>query len=339
MHRLEEYIIKNLSLLFLSIFMPLFMIASVIFLIKLATYTAIIQLTILEMLKLYVFILPDLLFYTLPISFFVASTLSLHKLSNDNEMIVVFSLGIRPYEILKILLKPALILCLLLLTTSFVIIPHTSNLSKNFIQYKKSEAKLNLSASEYGHKFGKWLVYFGKADSDKLYSDAFLFKKDKEEEVIVVAKKAEIINNLNVLKLKLSNGQAYSYSKDNFSQLDFNEMFINDSLSTDFIKHETPLEYWFSEIDKEKKKKWLIVYTILSFLPVATIFLSLSFGITHARHQKNKIFLFLFLSTLLYYAAATGLNKTLGYYSIPISIIVFTSISYLIYVRQIKNRF
>ena len=69
MNRLEKYIINNLSILFLSIFSALFTIASVIFLIKLATYTAIIQLSVWEMAKLYIFVIPELLFFTLPITF------------------------------------------------------------------------------------------------------------------------------------------------------------------------------------------------------------------------------------------------------------------------------
>jgi len=84
MHILQNYIKQSLSLIFLSIFLPLFSIASIVFLIKLATYTAVIQLSILEMGKLFLFMLPELLFYTLPISFFVAITLALFKLSNEN---------------------------------------------------------------------------------------------------------------------------------------------------------------------------------------------------------------------------------------------------------------
>jgi len=339
MKQLQLYLIKNLSVLFFSIFMPLFAIASVIFMIKLATYTAIIQLSILEMLKLYMFILPDLLFYTLPISFFVASALSLYKLSNDNEMIILFSLGIHPSKILKILLQPALMLSLLLFTISFVIIPHTTILSKNFIQNKKSEAKFNLSASEYGHKFGKWLLYVGKDNDKKYYSDVFLFKKDKKEEVIIISKTAEILSDSNILKMKLSDGQAYTYSKEKFSQLDFKTMYINDSLSTKLIKYESPLKYWFSDINKKKKKKWTIIYSILCLFPLSAIFLSLAFGIVHVRHQKSKIYLYMFLTTIIYYGLTIGFYKTLGYYTIPLVLITFSFISYLTYFKKVVTKF
>lgn len=122
MDRLQHYILNNLSLLFLSIFLPLFSIASVIFLIKLATYTAVIQLTIWEMTKLYFFILPEVLFYTLPVTFFIAATLALFKLSNDNEIVVLFALGIHPKFIIRTLLKPALILSSLLAFNFFFFI-------------------------------------------------------------------------------------------------------------------------------------------------------------------------------------------------------------------------
>ena len=101
MDKLQKYIIHNLSIIFLSIFLPLFAIASVIFLIKLATYTAVIQLSIWEMTKLYIFVLPELLFYTLPITFFIATTLSLFQLSNDNEIVVI-----------KRVVRQALIVCI-----------------------------------------------------------------------------------------------------------------------------------------------------------------------------------------------------------------------------------
>ncbi|MCK4974507.1 MAG: LptF/LptG family permease, partial [Sulfurimonas sp.] len=91
MNILQKYIKESLWVIFISIFLPLFSIASVVFLIKLATYTAVIQLSLWEMAKLFFFIVPELLFYTLPISFFVAATLTLFKLSNDNEIVVLFA--------------------------------------------------------------------------------------------------------------------------------------------------------------------------------------------------------------------------------------------------------
>ena len=254
MNRLEHYIIKNLSILFMSIFLSLFSIASVIFLIKLATYTAVIQLSTWDMLKLYIFVTPELLFFTLPISFFVASALTINKLSNDNEIIVLFALGIHPKFIIKTLAKPALLLTTLLLFNFFVVLPHVKVLSKNFITFKKTEAKFNLSASEYGHKFGDWLLYLGGENSDSSYSEVFLFNKNDTEEVLIEAEKAYITNDDGILRLQLVDGEAYVYSKEEFSQTNFETMYINNTSTTEYLVNLSTIEHW-TAYDRGKKAK------------------------------------------------------------------------------------
>ncbi|MBU1658424.1 LptF/LptG family permease [bacterium] len=339
MNKLRSYIISHFSLLFLSIFLPLFSIASVIFLIKLATYTAIIQLTIWEMTKLYFFILPEILFYTLPITFFIAATLALFKLSTDNEIIVLFSLGIHPKFIIKTLLKPAMFLSALLIFDFFILFPHATVLSSNFVSYKKSEAKFNLSASEFGHSFGNWLLYVGNNNSDGTYGDVFLFNQNKKEEILIGAKRAEVINNAGILRLKLTDGEGYSYSKDKFSQINFDVMHINDTMTTDLTTYKTPLEYWLSEDRRENKIHMFITDILLSIFPMISLFLVASIGIVHVRHQKGRIYLYLFLGILLYYGATIGLQKVLMFYTIPLVSIVWLAATYFIYKKNIVSRF
>ncbi|MEN8302636.1 MAG: LptF/LptG family permease [Campylobacterota bacterium] len=339
MDRIQTYLLSNLSSLFVSIFMPLFAIASVIFSIKLATYTAVIQLSLLDMGKLYMFVLPEILFYTLPISFFVAATLSLFKLSNDNEMVVLFSLGIKPSFIIKTLLKPALLLSTLLAFNFFILFPHAKVLSSNFVSYKKSEAKFNLSASEFGHSFGDWLLYLGEDSGDGTYSKVFLFNKKKEEEILISAQSAELINDSGILRLKLKKGEGYSYSKDNFSQINFETMLINSTMKTSLKEYKKPLEYWLSEDNQKKKKRMFITDTLLSLFPVLSLFLVASIGVVHARHQKSRVYLYLFIGVVIFYGAALGLHKKLDFYTIPIVIIAWSTVTYMIYKKHIVNRF
>ncbi|NOQ32380.1 MAG: LptF/LptG family permease [Helicobacteraceae bacterium] len=339
MDSLRRYIIKNFSLLFFSIFMPLFVIASVVFLVKLATYTSVIQLSIFEMFKLYLFILPEIFFYTLPITFFIAATMSLFQLSTDNEMVVVFSLGIEPNFILKTLLRPALLLSVLMSFNFFVLFPHSTVLSTNLIRYKTSEAAFNLSASEFGHSFGNWLLYIGKANEDKTYSDVFLFNKSKEEEILISANKAEVLNDGGLLVLKLSDGEGYSYSQERFNQLEFETMKINNALKTDLRPYASSLEFWLSNDRRESKREMFITDTLLSIFPVLSLFLVMSIGIVNVRHQKAKIYLFLFLSIAAYYGLTIGLIKVLGFYNIPFVIFLTLLVSIPIYKKAILSRF
>lgn len=339
MKLVQKYILSNLSSLFTSMFMPLFFTASVIFLIKLATYTAIIELTPLDMFKLYVFVLPELLFYTLPVSFFVAATLAMLKLSNDNEMIVFFSLGIRPVVIIKTLLRPALLLFVVMSLNFLVLFPHAKVISKNFLLYKKSEAKFNLSASEFGNSFGDWLLYLGKENEDGTFGDVFLFNKQQKEEVLISAKEAKLINDAGILRLKLLDGEGYSYSLEKFSQINFDEMYINDVMKVNLEKYELPLDYWLSEVQSDKKKKALITNTLLSLFPLISLFLALSIGIVHARHQKSYVYLYLFISIAFYYGAILGLQNLFGYTLMPLMFFTWLFGTYFIYRKTIVNKF
>ena len=339
MDRLRRYIITNFSLLFFSIFMPLFSIASVIFLIKLATYTSVIQLSIWEMFKLYLFVLPEIFFYTLPVTFFIAATLSLFKFSTDNEMVVLFSLGIKPNFIFRVLLKPALLLSLLLIFDFFVMFPHATVLSTNFLRYKQSEAKFNLSASEFGHKFGNWLLYIGKDNNDDSYGNVFLFNRDKDKEIIIGAKKAEVINEGGVLKLRLKTGEGYSYTADTMTQMNFDIMFINDMMHTNLREYKTTLDFWLDPYRRENKTRMFITDSLMSLFPILSLFIVMSIGIVHARHQKGRIYLYLFSALLVYYGATMGLQGILGFYTIPTVVFIWLIVTTFIYRQKVLARF
>jgi lipopolysaccharide export system permease protein len=326
-------------MLFLSIFSALFTIVSVVFLIKLATYTAVIQLSIWDMTKLYLFVIPELLFFTLPLTFFISAALTIFRLSNDNEIVVLFALGIHPKFIIRTLLKPALILSTLLLFNFFFLFPHAKILSKNFISYKKSEAKFNLGASEFGHKFGNWLVYLGEKNADDTFSNVYLFNKKVDEEILIEAKKAKIINDDGILRLKLNYGEGYSYSENKFTQIDFKTMIINDTLTSRLKEYKSAIDYWSSEEKKKKRRATFISNTLLSLFPVLSLFFILSISIVHTRHQQSRIYLYLFLGVLVYFSSSLWLQKVLLFYAIPTVIIAWLSATYYMYRKIIVSRF
>ncbi len=339
MNRLRKYLTTHLSSLFLAMFLPLFAIATVILFIKLATFTAVIQLSITEMSKLYLFYLPQIIFFTLPVSFFVAITLTLFKFSNDNEIIVLFSLGIKPLFLLKILFKPALFLSTILFITFFFVVPYTNSLIKNFMIHKKSEAKFNLAASEYGNRFGNWLLYIGANNPDGSFSKIFLFNKNLNEETLISAKTAKILNDNGILHLKLFQGEGYTYSKESFSQVNFETMLINNNMHTTYNKYNSALEYWKMYKTVRSRKTTLITNFLLTLFPLLGLFFAAAIGIEHARHGKPKIYLYLFLYIAFYYGATIGLGKAIGFYTIPLVAITFFVGSYLLYNKKIARRF
>jgi lipopolysaccharide export system permease protein len=354
MGKLRQYIFAQLNVLFFSIFIPLFVIASVIFMIKLATYTAIIQLSMAEMGKLYLFVLPELLFYTLPLAFFVAAVLALYRLSNDNEMVVVFSLGISPAFLVRILSLPAFLLAILLLCDFLIVTPYIKTISKNFLAYKKAEAKFNLTASEFGHRFGDWMLFISKSDDKKrLYRDVVLFNKDLKEEVILIAQNAKLQNHKGNLQLQLYNGEGYAYNDETFKEMKYQTLTINDTMTKNENSYTNTQNYWnlpkpdpqdsiaIDKTNREQKYRngVLVSNTLLSLFPLLSLFLVVALGVVHARHQKRWIYLWIFLSIVLFYAASLGLQKFLGFHTIWIVAMTWIVATYLLYRRLVGNRF
>ncbi len=339
MSELKNYIIKHISILFFSIYMPIFVIASLMMLVQLASLTAYIHLTIWDMTQLYLFSLPMTIFYTISIAFFIAAVMALFRLSNDNEIIVIFSLGISPKFLLKTLLTPALLLALVEFFNLIVVFPKTSILYRNFKAFKQSEAKFNMSAGEFGHSFGDWLLYIGKKNKDNDYADVFLFNKKQKEETLIYAKHAQILNKNSILTLHLEQGDGYSYSTKKFSQTHFDAMAIHARLNTGLTKNESILEYWTSNYHRGNKDRKLILGTMFALFPLVSLFLILSLGVVHARHQKSSIYLYIFLSLILYFVPTIFLQKKLLFWTIPTVLIPWIIGTYWIYRKKIAARF
>lgn len=338
MDKLRHYILYNLSILFFSIFLPLFAIASVIFIIKLATYTAVIKLTLGEMAQLYLFVLPDLFFFTLPIAFIVSAALSLYRLSNDSELLVAFSLGISPLYLLRILIKPAALLTLILLIDFLLIAPYVNIISGNFVKNKKDEAQFNITASEFGHTFGDWMLFINKSDGHR-FEEIVLFNNAIKDSILIHAGSAELENHDGLLQLKLSNGNSFAYNNELLKQISFEKAYINDVMQTRVEEYKNIIDYWTNDVHSQRKKQQLITYTLLSLFPILSLFFVLSVGIVHARHQKRWIYLWLFLAIVVYYTLSSVLHPLIGFHTIWSVAAGWLMVTYLIYHRSIRSRF
>jgi len=338
MDRLKGYLLSNFSQIYFSIFLPLYVIASVIMLVKIAAFTSVIQLNLFEMTKLYLFMLPELLFYTLPITFFISAVMTVAKLSFDYEMIVIFSLGVKPSSILRFFAKLAFYQTSLLIILFFLLAPHTKNLYKNFLKVKATEAKFNIEASEYGHKFGDWLIFVGKDHDDGHFSDVILFNQQETEETLIVANKADIVSKKGVLKLQLEQGKGFKYSQESLSQMSYRKMFINDTSIADTSEYRNTLQYWFNPNNRKKMTKKFTINMLVALFPLLSVLLVPTIGIINARHQKGFTYAYIFISVILYYGATFIIAKPLGLYTIAlVSFVTLLSVSYLYYQKVVKR--
>ena len=340
MFKLKNHLLKTFASLFFSIFLPLIAIASIIILVKISQVTAVVQLNLLDMFKLYFFIVPQILFFTIPIAFFIAAVMTMNKLSAENEMVVLFALGIHPNKVTLIIAKVALFLSAILLFTSIIVIPHAKQLYNNFINFKKTNVTFNIKASKFGQKFGTWLLYIGQENLNKTYSDITLYKSDEEgKEILIIADKARFSNENMQLKFKLVNGKTYLYGDDEFTQINYDKLTINDTSILSKLQYTSSLDYW-DDIEKERGKRDKFITSVLfSLFPILSLPLLLSLGMVNSRHEKSRTYFNIFISLALFFALFTSLGTLIKLWSIPVSIIIWSIITIIIYKQKILKRY
>ena len=281
--KLNHYLYSQLAITFFPIFLGLFFITSIVFLVKIASLTSIITMDFFELFTLYAYVIPQITFYTMPISFFISLVITLAKLASEYELTVITSFGLNPVRILKVFLPLTLLLSALLLVVSVGLIPKTKFLTKQFLDVKKKEANFNIKASEFGQKFGDWLIYISGKE-DKVYEEVKLFKTDIKNDQFIVSQTAVLENDKGALSFKLQNGKAFIIDEKELNQIDFESMYINDSIADSKIGIFTnSYEYWKNNIEKNTDVDDLTFFILTSLFPLLSLFLVITFGYFNPR--------------------------------------------------------
>ena len=335
--KLKQYLYSNIAITFFPIIFGLFFITSIVFLVKIASLTSIITLNFAELLTLYSYVIPEILFYTVPVSFFISLVISLSKLSNEYELIVITSFGLNPLKMIKILFPITLILSFTMIIVSVGLIPKTKFLSKSLLNEKKKEANFNIKASEFGQKFGDWLIYIDEKD-ENTYKEVKLFKTEKGTDQFIISKNAVLSNEKGNLSFILNKGKSFYIENKTVHQIDFEKMNISDSISKKKIdKFVNSYEYWKYNIKVNDRLDKLSFYILVSCFPLLSLLLVVSFGYFNPRYDKNKALAYSVSSVVLFYIFAQKLSDKIlldALYVVPIFWIIFT---YIVYRTKVKK--
>lgn len=340
MDKLTKYIYSNFSTIFFSIFIPLFSIASLIFFIKIVKITSIVKIDFFEILQLYLYVLPQILFYTIPITFFVSAALTLSKLSYDYEMVVIFSLGIKPFKIVYIFGKMAFLTTITMLILSVLIIPKAKQMSKGFIAYKKSKAIFNIKPGKLGQKIGDWLLFIEDKNKNSEFKNVVLYNQNRlNKEEFITAQKAQAISSRSGLKFLLKNGYAYSYKNKNLQKIKFDKMTLNDTNAINTKEYKNIKEFWMDAKTDHKRAFDFTIFVLISIFPIISIFLILSIGIINPRFDKNRVYLWIIISIIIFYSISFLLSKHFTFYALAIIIPFWSVISYILYTKRVEKRY
>ena len=342
MSRVNKYLLFNFLGTFASLFSTLFLIMSIVFFIQIARITSYIEISFGELFKLYSFMLPRVLLFVVPIAFFVSLAMTLFRLSKENESIVIFTLGGSPNKIARFFLAFSALLSAALLLVAIVMIPIAAQLNANFIDYKKTVAKLNLRPTQFGQKFSDWMVYVGSESEDKngtMYKNIVMFNPYVEEtQRLIIAKNAKITNVAQNVELSLNEGKMYDIRDEIYHQSNFKSMKIRTAQSEEISDVGSIKEYWMDAASSDKRRKDLSTYVLVALFPLASTLFAISLGIVTYRYEKGMVYVGTF-GVLFGYFTLIMLFSSKPALAIPLIFFVFLLAGVLLYKAKITRRY
>jgi len=315
---------------------------SIVFFIQIARITSYIEISFGELFKLYSFMLPRVLLFVVPIAFFVSLAMTLFRLSKENESIVIFTLGGSPNKITRFFLAFSAILSAALLVIAIVMIPIAAQLNANFIDYKKTVAKLNLKPTQFGQKFSDWMVYVGSEVEDSngtTYKDIVMFNPFvKDSQRLITAKNAKITNVNQSIELSLNEGKMYDIKDEIYHQSNFKSMKIRTTQSEEISNVGSIKEYWMEAASSNKRKKDFSTYVLVALFPLASTLFAISLGIVTYRYEKGMVYVGTF-GVLFGYFTLIMLFSSKPALAIPLIFFVFLLAGVLLYKAKITRRY
>ncbi len=188
--------------------------------------------------KLFLFMMPYLLTYTVPLAALTAVLLSLGRLSSDNEIIAIRSSGVNLFSLILPLLVVGLILSLILVVFNDRVIPYALFASrKTMIEVGIKNPAAALEQGVFINSFDKYILFIYHIDQNKL-GNVRIYEPQGENKPTptIVAKKGEFIAipEKNMVKLKLMDGTSDEpdpQNPSNFYKLNFKTYFMSLNLA------------------------------------------------------------------------------------------------------------
>lgn len=336
---IRSYLSSNFTKTFLTLFLPFFFIISLVYLVKISILTAKIQITFPELIQLFAYSIPTILFHTIPISFIASTASTLQRLSADNELIALFALGIPARKIMYPLILVAILFSILLFIISFATMPQTNQLYNAFKDSKKAEMTFNIIPEEFGQKFGRYYIYISDAENGKFKKTTIYYQDDNHSDQIISANSSEMLNKDGVFSLILHDGKAYIFEKDILRQMKYKKLQTYDTLS----KHGAAIagveDYWHQSLSDDQRRRKMLFYGFISLIPILSLYLVASFSIINPRYQKGHLFIVIGASAILLYFIASSLDKYGTPLMLGVSIVTFLILGIVLFQKQVSRYF
>jgi len=330
MKTLTNYILKELiGPFFLSIIVFTFVML-IGNLIKLADLIISKGVDIISVGRLFFYLLPYLLSYTIPMATLTACLLAFGRLASDNEITAIRASGIRISNISFPAIIVALIISLGLIPINNRLIPKARYISRSIIKnigIKTPTAYLE--AGTFIKIFEDYIIFIHSIEDNVLKNIRIYQPREGKQTRTIVAERGEIVSKpeQNIIKLKLVNGtsdETDPRNPENFFKLNFKTYYMTlNTLGAFNTKKldKKPKEMTLDELRKEYKKlkiKGVIgedLAQILtefhrkvssSFSPLAFILIGIPIAIKTRRGERTIGFGISFAIIVLYWLMLAG---------------------------------
>lgn len=340
MVKIKDYLSSNFSKTFFMIFLPFFAIISLVYFIRISMLTNQIQLDFLDVLRLYGYFLPSIIFYTLPVSFVATISLTLMRLSNDNELGALYSFGVSSSSIIKKYFSLSVLFSILLFAISFFAMPVTKQMYNSFKITKLSEAKLNIDPNSLGQKFDDYYLFINTQDKTQYHDIVIYNPSAKKGEQIFLAKNGKIVNDPKSQGyFMLEDGFGYTYDKEKLRQVKFKQLIAYDTSNKNDISFQSIKEYWSNSLKDTKEKNRIFFFIFISLMPIITLYAVASFSIIHARYQSNNSYIVIFAISLITYMYASFLEKYGNIFLLILGILAITIGGKMLFKHRVEKVF
>jgi len=325
---LRKYLLKEISIMFLFS-LVIFTFALVTGnIIKLAHLVINKGVDITMVGKLFLFLIPFLLSYTIPMSALSANLLVFGRLSSDNEITAMRANGISLYKLTLPLIIAGLILSLFSVILNDKILPQAHFASRKIVKnIGVKNPSAYLEPGTFIKSFKNYIIFIHALDKNQLKGIRLYQLQKGRPTRTIIARRGEFITleNQNGVKLKLINGTSDEPNPKNplrFYKLNFKTYYLTLNLdeglsSGDYIEKK-PKEMNFQEIKREIKM--LGYYHIdapalmaefhrkisISFATLIFIILGISLGIFTKRGEKTVQFAIALAVIIAYYVLMAG---------------------------------
>jgi len=260
---LRKYIIKEMAVMFLfslAIFTFTLVVGNII---KLAELVINKGVDIRLVGRLFIYLIPFLLSYTIPMSLLTSVLLVFGRLSGDNEIVAIRSSGINIYRLSFPLIIIGLLFSLLSIVLNNDIIPRMHFESRKII--KNIGIKTPAAYLEPGtfiKSFKGYIIFIHEINKNKLKGVRIYQPQNERSPRTIIAEKGEFITiDNNAVKLKLENGTSDEPNPKNpvnFYKLNFKTYYItlniDESISPSGYTDKKPKEMNFREIKNEIRR-------------------------------------------------------------------------------------